>query len=44
MDLTIFAILTQDGIASGAIAVCGFGRRGSDKAMFELDPLGKAVR
>ena len=33
-----------DGVRSGAIAVCGFGRRATQGANVELDPLGKAVR
>lgn len=33
-----------DGLATGAIAVCGFGRRSEDMVTMELDPLGKAVR
>lgn len=33
-----------DGIGTGAIAVCGFGRRAAEIVTTELDPLGKAVR
>lgn len=33
-----------DGLATGAIAVCGFGRRARELVTTELDPLGKAVR
>ncbi len=33
-----------DGISTGAIAVCGFGRRSDSAANIEFDPLGKAVR
>ena len=33
-----------DGLSTGAIAVCGFGRRASAVATTEFDPLGKAVR
>ena len=33
-----------DGLSSGAIAVCGFGRRGAQQANIEFDPNGKAVR
>ena len=33
-----------DGLSTGAIAVCGFGRRAADTTTVEFDPLGKAVR
>lgn len=33
-----------DGLSTGAIAVCGFGRRASEIVTTEFDPLGKAVR
>jgi hypothetical protein len=33
-----------DGIATGALAVCGLGKRAAELKMVELDPLGKAVR
>jgi putative peptide maturation dehydrogenase len=33
-----------DGISTGAIAVCGFGRRSDSAANIEFDPLGRAVR
>lgn len=33
-----------DGITMGAVAVCGFGRRGGVRAAAEFDPLGVAVR
>jgi len=33
-----------DGLATGAIAVCGFGRRGAPAVTVEFDPLGVAVR
>ncbi len=33
-----------DGLATGAIAVCGVGARAAGGARFEFDPLGKAVR
>ena len=33
-----------DGITSGAVAVCGFGKRAAEGENVELDPLGKAVR
>jgi putative peptide maturation dehydrogenase len=33
-----------DGLGTGAIAVCGFGRRARDLLETEFDPLGKAVR
>jgi putative peptide maturation dehydrogenase len=32
-----------DGISTGALAVCGLGRRSADIITVELDPLGKAV-
>ena len=33
-----------DGMATGAIAVCGFGKRAAQGSHVEFDPLGKAVR
>lgn len=33
-----------DGLGTGAIAVCGFGRRAAELATAEFDPLGLAVR
>lgn len=33
-----------DGLATGAVAVCGFGARATSAGNFEFDPLGKAVR
>jgi putative peptide maturation dehydrogenase len=33
-----------DGLATGAIAVCGFGQRDAVEATLEFDPLGRAVR
>lgn len=33
-----------DGLSSGAIAVCGMGRRAAEMATIEFDPLEKAVR
>jgi putative peptide maturation dehydrogenase len=33
-----------DGIGTGAVAVCGFGKRAAEGANTEFDPLGKAVR
>lgn len=33
-----------DGLSTGAIAVCGFGRRARKLVTVEFDPLGKAVR
>ena len=33
-----------DGISTGALAVCGLGRRAMELKTVELDPLGKAVR
>jgi len=33
-----------DGITTGAIAVCGFGKRAAEKTHVEFDPLDKAVR
>jgi len=33
-----------DGLGTGAIAVCGFGKRASETVTIEFDPLGKAVR
>ena len=33
-----------DGLSVGAVAVCGFGKRASDGANVEFDPLGKAAR
>jgi putative peptide maturation dehydrogenase len=33
-----------DGIANGAVAVCGFGKRAAETMHVEFDPLGKAVR
>ena len=33
-----------DGLGTGAIAVCGFGRRARERVTTEFDPLGKAVR
>ena len=33
-----------DGLGTGAIAVCGFGRRARDIVTMEFDPLGKAAR
>lgn len=33
-----------DGLGTGAIAVCGFGRRANELVTTEFDPLGKAVR
>jgi len=33
-----------DGISTGAIAVCGFGKRAATGDNVEFDPLGKAVR
>jgi putative peptide maturation dehydrogenase len=33
-----------DGLSSGAIAVCGFGKRSGAQANLEFDPNGKAVR
>jgi putative peptide maturation dehydrogenase len=33
-----------DGLHTGAIAVCGFGRRAAHEATLEFDPLGRAVR
>ncbi len=33
-----------DGLSTGAIAVCGLGRRAADTTTIEFDPLGKAVR
>ena len=33
-----------DGLSTGAIAVCGLGRRAAETTTIEFDPLGKAVR
>lgn len=33
-----------DGITTGAVAVCGFGKRAAETVNVEFDPLGKAVR
>ncbi len=33
-----------DGLGTGAVAVCGFGRRATEIVATEFDPLGKAVR
>jgi putative peptide maturation dehydrogenase len=33
-----------DGLSTGAVAVCGFGRRAKTTVTTEFDPLGKAVR
>ena len=33
-----------DGLGTGAIAVCGFGRRARELVTIEFDPLGKSVR
>ena len=33
-----------DGLSTGAVAVCGFGRRAEAIVTTEFDPLGKAVR
>jgi len=33
-----------DGLSTGAIAVCGFGKRATQGGHIEFDPLGKAVR
>ncbi|MEO8160366.1 MAG: putative peptide maturation dehydrogenase [Arenimonas sp.] len=37
-------VFELDGLSTGAVAVCGFGRRAPTATHVEFDPLGKAVR
>jgi putative peptide maturation dehydrogenase len=43
-DARAQSLFGLDGLSTGAIAVCGFGRRSADQANIEFDPSGKAVR
>jgi putative peptide maturation dehydrogenase len=43
-DATAEGLFGLDGVSSGAIAVCGFGKRSGEQANIEFDPNGKAVR